>query len=234
MINKFLACCRANALGIIRFVFLFYACCIGIAYASPPSGVAPLVQGSGEHVVSSIDPTTRSLLTSQQQIAFLSELEGTAPDWKQLHNRPGEEHGERLFAFNRKRDEIRESHPLLKHRVAFSWTGILRRFIPEQQGFSVAMGPELTVTDWGIIRFKPMDLPDEMVAIPAPPLLRVLQRQLAAKKEVHIGIIFTGHLVPYESIMYAFSHDDSEQGMIMPVVQVEEVGYVLELQTNKR
>ncbi|NKB81732.1 MAG: hypothetical protein GKS05_07585 [Nitrospirales bacterium] len=228
MINQSSPRYQINYVGFIGLVLLSYACEVGTAYANPPSGIAPLLHTSRIEVTSSIAPATRPLLTPQQQITFMAELEGTPPDWEQLHNHPGEEHGERLFVFNRKRDEIREGHPLLTKRVAFLWTGILRHFIPEHKGFSVAMGPELTQTEWGIVRFKPMGLPDDMIAIPSPALLTVLREQHAADEEIQVGIIFAGRLIPDESIMYAFSHDGSEQGMIMPVVQIDGVGYFLE------
>ena len=87
------------------------------------------------------------------------------------------------------------------------------------------MGPDLTETAWGVVRFKLVGLPHEMIAIPPPDLRNSLQQQLDQGEKVEIKILFTGHLIPDESIMYAFSHDHPRQGMIMPVVQTEAVQY---------
>jgi hypothetical protein len=37
----------------------------------------------------------------------------------------------------------------------------------------------------------------------------------------------TGHLIPEESVIYDFSHEEEGQGLIMPVVRVEHVQYFL-------
>ncbi len=89
------------------------------------------------------------------------------------------------------------------------------------------MGPEFTQTTWGLVRFKPLQLPNEMVAVPSPVLLRSLQERIERGEPREIGILFTGTLLPWESIIYAFSHDGLEQGMVMPVVQIDGVRYFL-------
>ncbi len=194
--------------------------------AEPPSGVQPLHRVSPSEIGSLIqDQSIRPLLTPQAQEAFLKELEGQPPQWDQLHDPPGEEHGARLFDLNRKRDDLREEHPLLKQRIAFVWSGLLYEYHKEHRGYKVVMGPNPTQTSWGIVRFKPTGLPHEMVAVPPPSLMRSLQETIAHGQPVEIRILFTGTLIPWESIIYGFSHDGLEQGMVMPVVQIDGVAY---------
>ena len=198
------------------------------AGVDPPLGIQPLetLPPSDAHVLF-IDASIRSLFTSAEQEAFLNELEKQPPDWDHLHDRPGEELGSRLFDFNRQRDAARDGHPLLTQRVAFWWSGSLGDYRVTHQGLTVVMGPEFTQTSWGLVRFKPLRLPHEMVAVPSPALLRALQERIEKREPLEIKILFTGTLIPWESIIYAFSHDGSEQGLIMPVVQIEGVRYFL-------
>ena len=195
----------------------------------PPDGIAELFDLSSTPLHTQLPLHTRPLLTPNEQESFLRELEGAVPNWSLLHDQPGEELGERLFDFNRARDEAREGHSLLRQRIAFLWSGILRKYVPEFRGFRVAMGPEFTPTQWGMVRFKPKGLPAEMIAVPSPSLRSLLQTQLDDGKEIEINILFIGRLIPSESVMYAFSHDDADQGMIMPVIQIEGVRYFLNL-----
>ena len=44
---------------------------------------------------------------------------------------------------------------------------------------------------------------------------------------VEIEVVMTGRLIPDESIIYDFSHEEEGQGVIMPVVRIEQVDYVL-------
>jgi len=198
-----------------------------LAFGDPPSGIQPLHHLREQKVTSVLhDESLRLLLTAEEQETFLRELERHPPTWKQLHDPPGEEHGTRLFALNRQRDDRREGHPLLKQRIAFRWAGILGEYHDAHQGYTVVIGPAPTHTKWGIVRFKPTRLPHEMVAVPSTSLHRLIQQRMAKGKPVEIDILFTGTLVPWESIIYGFSHDGLEQGMIMPVVQVDGVHYV--------
>ena len=194
--------------------------------ADPPSGIQPL-----EPLPHARAPFTgesiRTLLTAADQERFLNELEKQPPDWNQLHDPPGEELGTRLFDFNRQRDAAREEHPLLSQRVAFWWLGVLGEYQKADQGFSVVMGPEFTRTTWGLVRFKPLQLPNEMIAVPPAAGLRTVLDHHEKGKPVEIGILFTGTLIPWESIIYAFSHDGENQGLIMPVVKVDGVRYFL-------
>ena len=198
-----------------------------VAHANPPSGIATLQTSSTVTTRNIIPEDTRALLSPSEQEEYLSELENVPPTWKTLHTQPGEEQGERLFRFNRARDTAREGHPLLTQRIGFLWSGILRTFNSEHQGFTVAMGPELTHTSWGIMRFKPVGLPDEMIAVPRKNLLLKLKSKISQGEEIEVTILFFGKLVPNESIMYGFSHDGNEEGMIMPFVQIDQVNYIL-------
>jgi len=160
---------------------------------------------------------------------FLEALEGYPPDWPAIygggHHDPG--HDDRLFQVNRERDERRVGNLALGRRIAFRWSGELSRFDPEKKGFSVALGPVFTSTRWGQVRFKADDLPGELNAIPPADSLDRLLREIAAGKTVELAVIIVGRLIPDESIVYDFSHDQDGLGLIMPVVRVEEVHYVL-------
>ena len=194
----------------------------------PANGIQPLVQLERQSVDQLIPMNIRPLLLPQEQEQFLQELEGRPPDWRTFLGLDLPEQGERLFQLNRARDEARLTHQnLLQHPIAFLWAGLLRRYLPEYHGFSVALGPELTSTSWGIIRFKPMGLPNELVAIPSPESARQFLVQQQNGEQIEIGVLFFGTLVADESLIYSFSHDRKEDGMIMPVVQIEDVRYFL-------
>ena len=195
--------------------------------AESPMGISPLMQIPQAARWKLITPPTRSLFTAQNLETFLKELEGFPPPWKSLHDQPGEELGERLFRLNRNRDEIRDGHRLLSQRIAFFWGGILRQYDTDHQGFRVAIGPILTKTSWGTVRFKPWNLPNDMIAIPSKKILKGLQATIAQGKQIEIDILFTGFLLSHESLMYAFSHDEPHQGMILPFIQIDAVQYVL-------
>lgn len=160
---------------------------------------------------------------------FLTVLDGRPPDWPAIYGHGHHDlgHDDRLFALNRERDASRVGNSALAKRIAFRWTGELSRFDPEVQGFSVAVGPVFTATGWGQVRFKPDDLPGGLRAIPPAESLDRWQRELAAGKTVEFAVIIVGRLIPEESIVYDFSHDQEGVGLIMPVVQVEEMHYVL-------
>ena len=198
----------------------------GECLADPPSGIQPLKPLPHDRALFT-DESIRTLLTAVEQERFLNELEKQPPDWNQLHDPPGEELGTRLFDFNRQRDTAREGHPLLSQQVAFWWSGVLGEYREADQGFSVVIGPEFTRTTWGLVRFKPVQLPHEMVAVPSAARLEAIQNRRAKGAPLEIGILFTGTLIPWESIIYAFSHDGMNQGLIMPVVQVDGVRYFL-------
>jgi len=160
---------------------------------------------------------------------FLESLDGDPPDWPAIygqgHHDPG--HDDRVFQLNRERDYRRAGNLALARRIAFRWSGELSRFDPERKGFSVAIGPVLTSTRWGQVRFKPDDLPGELKAIPPEDVLNRFLREVGAGKIVELAVIMVGHLIPDESIVYDFSHDQDGLGLIMPFVKIEELHYVL-------
>ena len=55
----------------------------------------------------------------------------------------------------------------------------------------------------------------------------VLRRQLEAGRKVDIDIVMVGRLIPDESLVYDFSHEEEGVGIIMPVVRIERVEYLL-------
>jgi hypothetical protein len=46
-------------------------------------------------------------------------------------------------------------------------------------------------------------------------------------KSIDLKVALTGRLIPEESVIYDFSHEQEGQGLIMPVVRVEQVQYLL-------
>jgi hypothetical protein len=197
------------------------------------SGIQPLRYLQAQKIYSFLkEKSIRPLLTPQEKEDFLRELENAPPDWNQMHDLPSQEYGARLFDLNRQRDELRKEHPLLYQRLAFFWDGILIEFDDEHQGYKVVIGPAPTQTTWGIVRFKPIGFPNEMVSKPPPRLLQVIQNRIGQGQAEEIRVLFTGTLIQWESIIYAFSHDGLQQGMVMPVVQVDGVQYFSQNQQN--
>ena len=200
-------------------------------YSQPDSsiGVQPLLEGGAQTLRSLIPPSIRPLVVAQEIEQFLQQLEGQPPDWTQLRHPDMTEQSERLFQLNRQRDEARtREKAVLLQPMAFLWAGILRHYLPEYQGFSLALGPELTTTSWGIIRFKPIDLPDYLVTIPSPTLREQLLARQQQGEQIEIIVVFMGTLIPEESLIYAFSHDGHQEGMILPVVSVQNIMYILQ------
>ncbi|HEX2055317.1 MAG TPA: hypothetical protein VHF07_02415, partial [Nitrospiraceae bacterium] len=119
-------------------------------------------------------PADSMVLVSPKAIEdFLAALDHTIPDWPALyglgHHDPAFD--DRLFQFNRERDEQRQGRKELSRRITFCWSGTLDPYDPARGGFPVAVGPEFTKTTWGIVRFKPEDLPSNLTAM-SPPSLR--------------------------------------------------------------
>ena len=161
--------------------------------------------------------------------SFLAALEGTPPDWITVYGRGHHDHGydERLFNLNRERDAVREGNPTLTWRVAFAWTGEVSQFNADTQSYAVAVGPEFTVTRWGIVRFKPEEFPSNLRVKSDKDLADRINRSLRQHTSVQVSIIMVGTLIPTESIIYDFSHEEEGAGLIMPVVRVEQVEVVL-------
>jgi hypothetical protein len=158
---------------------------------------------------------------------FFEALDGAPPDWAELHGKHGDRHEERLFALNRQRDLARADRPALSQRITFLWEGVLSRYIPDQAGFLVAIGPEMILTRWGQVRFKPESFPTELLAVPLPDLKESLRARVARGENVKVLVAMTGRLVPNEALIYDFAHEDPSQGMIMPMVRVERIDYLI-------
>lgn len=175
-------------------------------------------------------PTDTHVMVESSAIEqFLAELDGDPPDWQTLyghgHHDPG--HDDRVFSLNRERDAKREGRPALSWRLAFVWTGELSPYKFELGGFPVALGPKFIKTKWGMVRFKPEEAPSNLVTSVDAVQRDRLQQQLAAGQTVEVDVVMTGRLIPDESLVYDFSHDEEGLGLIMPFVRVERVDFVL-------
>ena len=191
------------------------------------TGVRPLLASPWSELRSILPKGTQILHDPAAIARFLDAVDGAPPDWTVLHGPDGAGHDERLFALNRWRDRMREGHDALTQPVTFFWAGALSGYDPSSGGFRVAIGPQVIPTRWGLVRFKPEELPSELVAIPTPALRASLLPRVAGGESVEIGLAMTGRLVPQESIVYDFAHEDPGLGMVMPVVRIERVDYLL-------
>lgn len=176
--------------------------------------------------LASILPSDTHVLIERSAIeAFLLALEGAPPDWATVyghgHHDPG--HDERLFNLNRERDAAREGSSVLNRRVAFVWPGELSQFDPGTRSYAVAVGPEFNSTGWGMVRFKAEEFPSNLRVRPDKKLAGLISRSLAKRKKAHVSVVMAGVLIPSESIIYDFSHEEEGVGLIMPVVRVEQV-----------
>ena len=181
-----------------------------------------------------LPPGTHVLIERSAIEAFLVALEGAPPDWAtvygQGHHDPG--HDERLFNLNRDRDVAREGNPALNWHMAFVWSGELSKFDPDTKSYTVAIGPAFNATGWGIVRFKPEEFPSNLRVRPNKKLTGLISRSLAKREKVEVVVVMAGVLIPTESIIYDFSHEEEGVGLIMPVVRVEQVEVVLKPHTR--
>lgn len=160
--------------------------------------------------------------------AFLVALEGAPPDWATVYGHGHDlGHDERLFNLNRERDAAREANPVLNWHVAFVWPGELSQFDPDTKSYTVAIGPAFTATGWDMVRFKPEEFPSNLRVRPNKKLAGLISRSLAKREKVEVVVVMAGVLIPTESIIYDFSHEEEGVGLIMPVVRVEQVEVVL-------
>jgi len=193
------------------------------------SGIGPLRTIPLSRVKSILPADTHVLFERKVIESFLIALEGKPPDWATVyghgHHDPG--HNERLFNLNRERDARREGNQALNWRVAFVWPGELSRYDQETGGYAVSVGPEFNQTAWGVVRFKPEDLPGNLRVIPDRQGQKHIRRRLQKRERVELSVVMIGRLIPDESIVYDFSHDREGLGLIMPVVRVERMEYVL-------
>ncbi len=216
----------------IFLLFVFWSSFLWLSHVHSQTdsnyGVQPLLELHGQSIHSFIPESTQSLVLAHEIEQFLQELESSPPNWTQLHHSDMTQQSERLFQFNRQRDKARVAkNAILEKPIAFLWAGILRQYLPEYQGFSLALGPELTHTSWGIIRFKPINLPAYLVATPSLDLRKQLLTQQEQGELIEIVVVCIGTLVSDESLIYGFSHDGHQKGMILPVVSVQNILYIL-------
>ena len=223
---------------IMSYLWRITVGCLSLAFgygsatlASPQKtiiGIQPLQALQGQAPHSLVPPHIRPLLTSQEIEEYLSQLEGSRPPWDQLSSHDMTEQSDRLFQFNRDRDQTREHKlQLLQQPIAFIWEGELRVYDEEYQGFRVALGPAIIKTLWGLVRFKPRDIPDFMIATISSEKKGTIPGANDSSRPKDIGILFMGTMVESESIMYAFSHDGNHEGMILPFVNITAVQYYL-------
>jgi hypothetical protein len=200
-----------------------------LVHAEEASGKPLLLVPEQGRIEAVLPKDTHVLIHTNAIEQFLDELDGEPPDWKTVygHGRHDPGHDDRLFALNRERDRLREGKPALQQRITFIWPGELSDYEPKVGGFRVAIGPRFHPTRWGIIRFKPEEVPANLIAIPSPTQRHTLQARLKKGEHVEIEVAMTGRLIPEESIMYDFSHDEEGRGLIMPVVRIERIDYLI-------
>lgn len=201
----------------------------GEGWAEDALGTRPLLTIARKDLPTILPPDCHILIDPRSIEQLLDTLDGRPPNWDVVYGRGHHDSGldERLFALNRQRDAKRAGKEALQWMVVFLWSAELSRYDPTARGFSLAIGPVFTPTRWGVIRFKPEEVPSNLVVIPEPSIRDVLRRQLEAGRKVDIDIVMMGRLIPDESLVYDFSHDEAGVGVIMPVVRIERVEYLL-------
>ena len=205
---------------------------VGEGRAEDALGTRPLLTIAPKDLHTILPPDSHILIDPLSIEQFLDALDETPPDWSLVygHGHHGTARDERLFTLNRERDAKRAGNPALTQLITFVWFGELSRYDAEAGGFRVALGPKFTPTRWGVVRFKYEDFRGDLVAKASATLRGELEQRFARGQPVDITVIMTGRLIPDESVMYDFSHDQDGLGVIMPVVKVERLDYLL---TNK-
>jgi hypothetical protein len=202
---------------------------VGERWAEDAVGTRPLQTIARKDLHTILPPDCHILITPHSIEQFLDALDRSPPDWGLVyghgHHDPALD--ERLFTLNRERDAKRGGKEPLQWTVVFLWSAELSRYDPTTGGFGMAIGPIFTPTKWGVVRFKPEEVPSNLVVIPDPSTRDVLRRQLEVGQKVDIEIAMVGRLIPEESLVYDFSHDEEGLGIIMPVVRIERVEYLL-------
>ena len=216
------------ALWVIAVLFLTVGS-VGKGWGEDAIGTRPLLTITLKDLDTILPPDCHILIDPHSIEQFLDTLDGTPPDWGLVygHGHRDPDHDERLFTLNRERDAKRAGKKALQWTVVFLWSAELSRYDPTTGGFGLAIGPIFTPTKWGIVRFKPEEVPSNLVVIPDPSTRDVLRRQLEVGQKVDIEIAMVGRLIPEESLVYDFSHDEEGLGIIMPVVRIERVEYLL-------
>ncbi len=215
------------ALWIIAVLFLSVGSA-GAGWAEDALGTRPLLTIARKDLHTILPPECHILIDPHSIEQFLDALDGNPPNWDAVygHGHHDPDYDERLFTLNRERDAKRAGKKALRWTVVFLWSAELSRYDPTTGGFNLAIGPILTPTRWGVIRFKPEEVPSNLVVVPDPSTREILQRQINAGRKIDIAIAMMGHLTPEESLVYDFSHDEEGVGIIMPVVRIERVEYL--------
>jgi len=192
------------------------------------SGSGPLRLITMGELGSTLPAATHLMLDASPIEQFLLELDGQPPDWRVVYGHGHEDPGldERLFTLNRERDAKREGRPALSWLVSFAWVGELSAYDVGRAGFPVAIGPRFIKTSWGLVRFKPEEAPGNLLVTMDASQRKQFQEQLAQNGTVEFDVVMTGRLVPEESLVYDFSHDEEGLGLIMPFVRIEQVDFV--------
>ena len=211
----------------IIIVLLLTVGSVGEGWAEDAIGTRPLLTIAQTDLQSILPQDCHILIDPHSIEQFLDSLDGNPPDWGLVYRHHDPAHDERLFTLNRERDAKRAGNPALTQVITFVWFGELSRYDAEAGGFRVALGPKLTPTRWGLVRFKYENLQGELVAKVSATLRGELEQQLARGERVDITVAMTGRLIPDESVVYDFSHDQEGLGVIMPVVKVERLDYLL-------
>jgi hypothetical protein len=216
------------ALWVIAVLFLTVGS-VGEGWAEDAIGTRPLLTIARKDLHTILPSDCHILIDPHSIEQFLDVLDGNPPDWGLVyghgHHDPALD--ERLFMLNRDRDAKRQGKEALQWTVVFLWSADLSRYDPTTGGFSLAIGPIFTPTRWGVVRFKPEEVPSNLVVIANPSIRDVLRRQLDAGRKIGIEIAMVGRLIPDESLVYDFSHDEKGLGIIMPVVRIERVEYLM-------
>src|SRR6185295_6923883 len=204
---------------------------VGKGWAEDTIGARPLLTIASKDLVRILPPDCRILIDPSSIEQVLDALDVSPPDWGAVYGRGHHDptHDERLFTLNRERDAKRVGNPALRQLITFVWFGELSRYDEEAGGFRVVLGPKLTPTRWGVVRFKYQynDLQCDLVAKVSAQFRSELKQRLASGGSVDITVAMTGRLIPEESVVYDFSHDQAGLGVIMPVVKVERLDYLL-------
>lgn len=205
---------------------------VGEGRAEDALGARPLLTIAPKDLHTILPPNAHILLDPRSIEQFLDALDKSPPDWDLVygHGHHNSDHDDRLFALNRERDVKRAGNPALTQLITFVWFGELSRYDAEAGGFRVVLGPKFTPTRWGVVRFKFEDFQGDLVAKASATLRGELEQRFARGESVDITVAMTGRLIPDESVIYDFSHDQEGLGVIMPVVKIERLDYLL---TNK-
>ena len=208
---------------------LFLAVGSGVeGWAVDALGTRPLLTITRKDL-STVLPSDYHILTDPHSIEqLLDRLDENPPDWGLVYGHGHHDSGldDRLFSLNRERDAKRAGKKALQWTVVFLWSGELSRYEPTAGGFSIAIGPIFTATRWGMVRFKAEDMPGNLIVIPHPSQRESLRRQLNKGEKIEVEVAMTGRLIPEESIVYDFSHDQEGLGIVMPVVRIERIDYL--------